>query len=361
MVAIGLFKNKIGIVSSWSEKDMVKQVPGTRWDSEEKIWTAPLTWAACQQLRGIFGQNLEIAPDLAAWAGVEKANRIKPALDCRALVHPQIPDAAVWSDPAAYGKLYDFQKAGMEFLITAGSALLTDEMGTGKTIQTLSAMRHVLAGKKKALVICPNSMKGTWKREAETWYPEATPYLVTGGAVARRKILESARNDDSALVIINIEAVRLHSRTAGFGSIALKRCVECGDKHSKYTAAQCEVHPRELDSMGFEIVAVDEAHRIKDGQAKQTRAVWAVGDTAKRRWALTGTPVANNPSDLWAIMRFVAPEEYPTKSAFVTRYCNTYFNAVGALEVGGLRPDTKEELFRFLNPRMRRTLKKDVL
>jgi SNF2 family DNA or RNA helicase len=80
-----------------------------------------------------------------------------------------------------------------------------------------------------------------------------------------------------------------------------------------------------------------------------------------QRFAMTGTPVANDASDLWAIMHFVAPDEYPTKSKFVDRYCNAFFNAFGGLEIGGLRPDTKPELMKFLHPRMRRMDKSTVL
>jgi SNF2 family DNA or RNA helicase len=76
---------------------------------------------------------------------------------------------------------------------------------------------------------------------------------------------------------------------------------------------------------------------------------------------MTGTPIANDASDLWSLMHFVSPLEFPTKSKFVDRYCVVSFNSWGAMEIGGLNPATKEELFKFLNPRMRRMLKSDVL
>lgn len=358
MPVIELFGDKlIGIVSDWSEKDMVKQVPGTKWDNDNKIWTAPLTWSACVQLRGIFGPSLKIMPQLAQWAREELKNRVTPVTAMRDLETVEHPNPV-------FSSLYGFQQAGLEFLDTAGSSLLADEMGTGKTIQTLSLLRLYVKGEAPALIICPNSMKGTWAREAEKWYPEATPYVLAGSAVKRRKTLDAAAKNPSALVIINFESVRLHSRTGGFGSIALKRCVACGGhKNTDVTEAKCEAHPRELNAIPFSVVAVDEAHRIKDGQAKQTRAVWAVGHEkhVQRRYALTGTPIANNAADLWAVMHFVAPDEFPTKSKFVDRYCHTIFNSFGGMEIGGLRADTKEELFKFLNPRMRRMLKSQVL
>lgn len=361
MPTVDIWNGRIGIISEWSEKDMITQIPGARWDKDERIWSVPLTWAACIQLRGIFGKDLVVCDDLRQWAKEEREDRVDEAMkrrDVKDLSADGFLDDSLWS------KLYGFQRAGAVFLRTAGSALLTDEMGTGKTIQTLTALSMHCMGTSPALVICPNSMTGTWANEASIWYPQATPYVVRGTAVKKRKILAEAAKDPSALVVINFEAVRLHSRTSGFGSIALARCVECGgSKDTKVTAAKCEAHPRELDAIPFRMVVVDEAHRIKDGKAKQTRAVWAVGDnpSVERRIALTGTPVANNASDLWAVMRFVAPEEYPTKSKFVDRYCHVIYNTWGGMEIGGLNPKTKDELFKFLNPRMRRMLKSEVL
>lgn len=364
MVAAEKLGDRIGIASTWAEKDMVKQIPGAMWNKEDAIWTVPLSWSACKQMRGIFGSSLQLGEELKTWAKQELAFRINKANALRNRTTSLSADLSIYQPGGTFGSLYGFQQAGLDFMRHAGSVLLTDEMGTGKTIQALSTLRAVVGPHGQNLVICPNSMKGTWAREAKKWYPQATPYVVAGSAAVRRKIFEAAAQDPNALVIINFESVRLHSRTAGFGSIALARCAECGgDEDSKLTAAKCEVHPKELNKIPFQVVVVDEAHRIKDGQAKQTRAIWAVGHEphVQRRIAMTGTPVANNASDLWAIMHFVNPVEYPTKSKFVDRYCATYFNKWGALEVGGLNPATKEELFSFLHPRMRRMEKKDVL
>jgi SNF2 family DNA or RNA helicase len=356
--------SQISVVSSWTEKDMVKQIPGATWNNDEKVWKVPLTWAACLQLRGIFGKDLNIGPELREWARLEKQDRIDPAMELRT-VTDMAADGFLKS--SLWSKLYGFQRAGVTFLRTAGSALLADEMGTGKTVQTLTALRWLcMSGQSPVLIVCPNSMKETWKREAEFWYPEATPYIVRGSATARRKILAQAAKDSSALVIINFEAVRFHSRTAGFGSIALKRCPApaCGGgKQTKITEVQCEVHERELNSIPFHAVVVDEAHRIKDGSAKQSRAIKAAssGATIQHRFALTGTPIANNPADLWSIMNFVDPTSFPTKSKFVDRYCAVSFNAFGGMDIGGLNPATKDEFHRIIQPVMRRMPKALVL
>lgn len=334
----------ITVEADWSRKEQIKEIPGSRWNGDDKIWTVPLTWASCLQLRGIFGVALKIGEGLAAWANLERKTRVDAALELRTKTESKFP--APWAD-----KLYGFQRAGVEFLVWAGSALLTDEMGTGKTIQMLSTIRALdesTGTGLPALVVCPNTLKRNWAAETKKWLPQATPYVVAGSAVQRRKTLALAAADPTALVIINFESVRAHSRTAGFGSIHL-------------TTAEKE--PKELNSFKFQVIAVDEAHRIKDGNAKQTRSIWAIGqdNPGSRNYAMTGTPVANNPDDLWAIMHFVSPKEYPTKSKFVSRYCQMAFNGWGGLEINGLNPATKAELEKFFHPRMRRMPKALVL
>lgn len=348
-------EDRISVQTVWSEKEMIKQVPGASWDSDAKMWHVPKSWSACVQLRGVFECDLTIGPELRKWAAAEKASRIQPSLDLRGRTDVDEP-----SDLAFNSKLFSFQKAGVRFLLTAGSALLADEMGTGKTVQTLEFLR--LSQGLPALVVCPKSMMGTWKREAGFWFPDAVAYRVQGSIAERRKTLEDASLDPNAIVIINFEGVRGHSRLSGYGSEALRRCAACGGS-VLVKAHLCEMHKKELNSMSFKTVVVDEAHRMKDPKAKQTRAIWALGagKGVQHRLALTGTPLANHPGDLWSIMHFVAPVDYPRKSAFVGRYCRVDFNAWGGMEIRGVNADTKDELYRIIDPRFRRMPKALVL
>jgi len=353
--------DRIVIQSSWHEKDRVKQVPGTKWDPEAKVWSVPLTWAACKQLRGVFGADLNVDPSLNEWALDELKYRVTPSLELRELW--QIPFDGVY--PVENTALYDFQLIGRDWLVTAGDALLADEMGTGKTIQALAAMEQLTTSHSlPAVVISPNSVKANWAVEAESWFPGANTYLIRGSAAERVKLLKAAAADPLALVLVNFEAVRLLSRLAPYGSIRLARCRKCDPKNGleKLTATQCEVHPKPLNEIPFKTVIVDEAHRVKDPKAKQTRAIWAVahGKTVRRRWALTGTPIANNPADLWSVMHTISPSEYPSRTAFVDRYCLMAWNNFGGMDVIGVNPTTKSELFSFLDPRMRRMLKSIV-
>lgn len=360
MPVVELDSDRIVVKTSWNEKELVKAIPGSRWNAAEKEWTVPLTMPACSQLKGSFPETLEVGPQLTQWIWDQYNTRIKQSLELRGVFE----DPNIHIDP----RLYSFQQAGVAWLVAAGSGLLGDEMGTGKTIQVLTAMRVLQEEHGEptlpALVIAPNSVKANWAKEAAIWFPRATPYVLTGSAAVKAKLIKDAAQDPTALVITNFESTFRLSRLAGYGSIRLIRCKECDKQYGvDVKPAACEVHPRPLNTIPFKTVVVDEAHRIKDPKAKQTRATWALGaaSAVTRRWALTGTPLANDPSDLWSLGRFFAPDEYPTKSKFVDRYCLQAWNHHGGLDVVGINPEHKDEFFRIFDPRFRRMPKALVL
>lgn len=347
----------ISIQTQWTEKELIKQVPGVAWNSREKIWTVPLSWGSCITLRGIFLDQFNVGPKLTKWSWDKFNSHVKPLMNLRMQV-----DSALEKMDA---RLYGFQNTGSHFLIQAGDALLGDEMGTGKTIQALAALRPQGSAALPALFISPNSVKKNWATEAKVWYPEAKSYVITGSAANKRKILAQAKNDPNALVIINIESMRMFSRLSAYGSIRLVRCKGCdpakqGDLRagSPIPISSCEMHTRELNTFGFRSVILDEAHCIANPKAKQTRAVWAVmhGPTVTaNRWAMTGTMIANSPADLWSIMHAIAPYDYPSgRTKWIDRYCLTSWNSYGGVDVVGVRPDTREEFYKILDPHFRR-------
>lgn len=346
---------RILVDSSWTDKELVKALPGSRWNTVRRTWTLPLSWVACLQLRATFGRRLDVGPELREWATRERT-RVDRALALRSAL--TLPRRAELNP-----HLFEFQVPGVEFLLTAGSCLLGDEMGTGKTVQVLDALR-VQPDLLPALVICPNSVKRSWESKAGEWCPDATPYVVRGGVVGRRRTIDEARGDPTALVIINVESARLLSRLAPYGSIRLARCRECGAfGEESVTAARCEVHPKPLNGFGFRTVISDEAHRIKDPRSKQTRATWALGHdpSVLRRWALTGTPIANHVADLWSILHFIDPNEHPTRSKFIDAYALQSWNEFGGLDVVGVNPQRRAEFHSIIDPRFRRVTKAEVL
>jgi SNF2 family DNA or RNA helicase len=360
MAFADLADDAIVVTTVWNEKDLVKLVPGARWHSASSLWRLPLTWATCAALRGVFREQLGMSQALADWSRHELETRVWPAMHFRA----QTDAPADYQDP----RLYPFQRAGVNFLLIAGDAMLADDMGTGKTVQVLSASNWLAMYREAllpALVICPNSVKWHWANLAKTWLPGATPYVLEGSAAKRRKTLAEAKEDPTALVMLNIESARLFSRLAPYGSVKLKRCRECDPKYGDEALkpSTCHVHRKEMNGFGFKMVTLDEAHRIKDPQSQQTRAIWAImhDPSVVRRWGLTGTPIVQNVGDLWPMMHAIAPYEYPVKSAFVERYCLQSYNPFGGMSIVGVQPENRDELFSFLDPRFRRITKAEVL
>lgn len=353
-----VMNDRIFVQTEWNERDLVKLVPGARWNTDAKLWHVPLTWVACLQLRGVFKDRLTVGQALADWSTAVFYNRIEPARKLRNLTTPHV----------TYHErdlLRAFQRAGVNYMIAAQSCLLGDDTGLGKTIQMLDLFHNMqLAQSLPALVICPKSLKVNWAREAETWLARANTYVIGGGAVQRHKQLVEASKDRNALVMVSYDTLRSHSRLAPYGSIRLRRCRECGGVgEHEVPASRCEVHPGELNWMPFKTVVLDEAHRIKDPAARQTRAAWAVGhmDHVERRFALTGTPIGDAVDDLWSILHFLDPEEHPVKSTFVDRYALTSWGTYGGVEISGLNPDTKKEFYDVVEPRFRRMPKALVL
>lgn len=347
--------NEIWITSNYAERNLVKQLPGVSYSRARDQWHVRATWVACISMRSLFGSSLTLGPELIEYgktqAFIEK--------DLHALSkYMDLPNVRAQDyDP----RLFGYQKAGAEFLRVGARVLLADDPGLGKTLQAISALQAF-----PVLVICPNSVKRTWSNEFAKWRPDIKVQIISGSSAQRRKQLK----EDYDVAVINWESVRLHSRLAGYGSIRLNACGSCGgvpdprpgeEYKGAVTEAKCEKHARELNLAGFKTVIVDEAHRMKDPNAKQTRAVWSVLHSAEYRYALTGTPVGDNVGDLWSILHGIDPDAFPVRSKFLDLYAVTRLNFFGGFEVLGLNPERREIFHRILSSYMRRTPKQLAL
>jgi SNF2 family DNA or RNA helicase len=328
--------DRIVLNTELRDKELVKKVPGHKWHQNAREWSVPLSWAAMVQLRGVFGDRLEIGDELLELGRRAREHRVEPCMALR-----DAPEADWVDEP----QLTPLQRAAVAFMATARQAFEGDPMGSGKTPITICALKQ-LEDPFPALVVCTSGGKFHWRDEFATWWPGVEVSVVAGNVKQRRAALERPAH----VYAVNWEILLKHSRLAGYGSIRL------GDK---------EKEPKELNGIEFKTMIVDEAHRAKDPKAKQTRAAFAIADAVASRggnvFALTGSLAANSPEDLWAPARIVCPAEYPSKVAFVERYGLLSWNHFGGLEVVGLRGDTREELFKFLDPRLIRRPKEAIL
>lgn len=339
------------IDAEWRYKELCKSLPGAKWDVKTSQWRVPTSWATCLALRSTFKDDLVIGPRLTEWATNELDTRVTPANNLRVLET---------LEDSTNEDLFPHQRAGVAFLSTARRALLADEPGLGKTAQAIRALKKLKDQGEDvfpALIVCPNTLKKNWAREFQRWWPGVNVSVIKGSAAQRRKEFEAGAD----VFVINWESLRSHSRLASYGSIGLARCRECGGHDEKVSENRCEVHLRELNKIDFKAVVADEIHRSKEPKSKQSRALWAATGDADIRFALTGTPVANNVLDMWAILHWLSPEEWPSKTRWIDRTVNTMMNAFGGMVVMGIKPHMQQEFDATINPRMRRMLKKVVL
>lgn len=336
--------------AEWRLKELCKSLPGASWSAKEQIWRIPTSWSGCLALRSTFKAELELGPRLTEWAKNEKNSRVD--------ISNALRDVDVMEDGDS--DLFPHQRAGVEFLATARRALLADEPGLGKTAQAIRALKKLHDRGEQvfpALVVCPNTLKKNWEREFDKWWPGVNVTVVNGSATQRRAQFDQ----QSDVVVINWESLRTHSKLSSYGSISLARCIDCKGHDSRITPARCEVHARELNLIDFKSVIADEIHRSKDPKSKQTRALWAATGDADIRFALTGTPIAKDVVDLWPILHWIAPAEWPSKTKWIDRMIDTMMNAFGGMMVIGVKPHMEQEFYAAINPRMRRMLKSRVL
>lgn len=361
----------------WNDKHPIMQIPGKNWDRGMKRWTLPVSWPSYVVASTTFKGRFYVGSDLGVWLKSRRDQRER-ALFLR--------ERKSLDGPSDFQNDHDdvmfpYQIPGRDFMVTAKSAILGDEMGLGKTFQTIAALKvadyhqaldvkgdgsgAVKLGAYPALIVCPNTLKRNWEREVKKWLPEADPFVIQGSAAQRSKQIKAAATEPNAVIIMNVESMRLHSRLSAYGGKRLAKCTECDAKEGTpdLKPSACEVHPKELNAIPFQVCVLDEAHRVKDPNAKQTRAIWNVfhGASVRYRWALTGTPVANHPGDLWSILNTIAPDSFPAKTAFLERYAQLQFNPFGGMSIVGLNPDRKEEFFQLIDPHFRRMIKADVL
>jgi SNF2 family DNA or RNA helicase len=297
-------KTKTAIVyeSSPEHADLMKQVPGVEWDKKNGVWKTPVdvvSWGAFKIVTK--GVERRMTPSLREWDRDEWLKTIALE-DIRSS-----SDAEVLYERGA--DLHPYQRVAVSFLVTAGSALLGDQMGLGKTVEAIATVRELELrgniGEKPYLIVCPNSMRHTWAAEIERWYPEiCTIVHVADGRELKDPI-------PGAFYITNWE--KTWRREA-------------------------------IVKTEWDVVIGDESHRMKNRATKQTKAFKRI--RAKHRYLLSGTPIRNEVTDLWTQLNWLAPERWTSYWKFFERYVE-YRQGYFGREVVGIR--NQEELTLRLN------------
>jgi hypothetical protein len=228
----------------------------------------------------------EVVADVATQGEVQMAlGRLQQSLD---------ETAEIGEPPIGlFGTLRPYQLRGLTWLDSVTGigfgACLADDMGLGKTIQVLAHMMLLAEreGGQRCLVVCPTSVIGNWRREILRFTPGLGVLLHHGAGRPRDSTemvssIETLDADDGVLVITSYALVR--------------RDIEL------------------FSSMEWGAVILDEAQNIKNSESAQSQAVRRI--SARRRIAMTGTPVENRLMELWSIMDFLNPGLLGTRGAF---------------------------------------------
>jgi len=159
-------------------------------------------------------------------------------------------------------KLRPYQEMAVQAALPHDGFALFMEARTGKTLTTL--WLSSLWDCRQNLVICPKKAIPVWKQE-----------------IALMGL------DVNQFEIVSFETFRIH---------------------------------RLKFQQSWDLVIVDESHRIKERKSQQTKAVWSLSRRAKKRLILSGSPQGNGMEDYYAQLKFIRPDLFPTWESFERRY-----------------------------------------
>lgn len=246
--------------------------------------------------------------------------------------------------PGFKGALRDYQLKGVKWLISLWSnglnGILADQMGLGKTVQTIGFLCHLRnQGRINGpyLVLGPLSTLTNWVSEFERWAP-GFPVVLYHGSKAERQAIRSKHMptgqktiDDKFPVIVTSYEILLAD---------IKFMLKY---HWKY-------------------IVVDEGHRLKNMNCKLIRELKTLHTDNKL--LLTGTPLQNNLTELWSLLNFLLPDVFSSLELF-----ESWFDFASAVGTAGAdkeilaqeqRNKVVSKLHQILKPFLLRRVKTDV-
>ena len=196
------------------------------------------------------------------------------------------------------GQLRPYQERGLGWLAFLHrfnqGACLADDMGLGKTIQLLAFLQHLKAEKelrRPVLLVAPTSVLTNWKREASKFTPKLNLIEHYG---PKRAATDAALSKSLKGIDLCLTSYALLQRDSNL-----------------------------LSNVDWQGVVIDEAQAIKNAASKQSQAARLLAKPSRQgrfRIALTGTPVENRVSELWALMDYLNPRVLGEEDFFKQRY-----------------------------------------
>ena len=289
------------------------------WNAEDKIWELPLN-KLTELTTKIDWCEFDITAD-------EYVTLDKPEV--------KVPDNFKFKTNP-----YDHQIVGFNYGLQNDRWLLGDEMGLGKTKQVIdiAVAKKLQKGYKHCFIVCGvNGLKWNWRNEVYTHSNESA--YILGQKVKGNKIsigsnkdklndVKNLANIDSYFIITNVETLRDEAINEELQKL-------CKD-----------------GTIGM--IAFDECHKAKNPTTQQGKGILKL--QAETMIAMTGTPLMNNPMDLYIILKWLGYEKHAFYS-FKKHYC--VMGGFGGYEIVGYK--NLDELQEQLDDIMLRRKKEEVL
>lgn len=379
-ILIEKVSNRIYLRAAYPVKGLAKKVPGARWRAGEGVWSIPLNMASCTLLRELFGNRLDIGPELWAWAKEQReasrriaALRSSKRAELRRLpaMFPELARAVTVNRP--------YQSVGAKWIAEGKRVLIADTVGLGKTPQALAGIvESGVSG--PYLVVCPKTaVESVWAPEIGRWLPSHAVITLPDNKGKREDILRDLATEGTvgidAWLIVNPEVVR----TKTFWD-----CGICGKKtpfthgpkkldclHDPGKAKT--VHEHDFPAL-FEIpwgaIIADESDksilRLKGKPSQKRRGMEMLRDNMDRmrpdgiRVAQSGTPFRSRPHLLWSTLNWLFPEQYTSFTAWAETLFEVRDGWGGSRVIGNLRGDRENLLYQQLDSVMLRRTRQEV-
>lgn len=208
-----------------------------------------------------------------------------------------------------YGyKLKPHQKEGIQFLLSRRCSLLADEPGLAKTAQLIVA--SLAGGFRKVLIICPASLKSTWKYELCNYVDEDQITIVKG----------TTWQENTKYTIINYDILDNFYEVPMVYDEVKGKYVKSRKKSDHMEA----IRESQLFQSKFDLVIIDECHKLSNNKSIRYRTIEEFlkrCDTIRSIYLVTGTPITNNTVNLYNILKLIGADVVRDYKYYMKRYC----------------------------------------
>lgn len=254
--------------------------------------------------------------------------------------HSFIEEIKIQPKMLRHGNLKPYQITGLQWLVSLYvnnlNGILADEMGLGKTIQTIALLCHLIEKKQNEgpfLIVVPLSTISNWVLEFNKWGPSVRLVVYKGDPTYRRQLAYQIKNEKNKFNVILTTYEYIMK-----------------DKFS-------------LNKILWQYIIVDEGHRMKNSKSKFTQTLGTQFQSVYRL-LLTGTPLQNNLSELWALLNFLLPKIFNSCEDFEKWFNQPFSNKVSGERTGELTEEQQlliiNRLHTVLRPFLLRREKKEV-